>query len=141
MLQTPEIMDINIVFLVPQTIQIWYLYRQFTRWCWGWLGRSVRVVLPSCAESETLSLLHPYTQDSSIQIPKIQVLSDVMTSSLHHPVLPLSPYFSHPVLYPSPIGPFMQCPLCSPSISLSIHVHSSPALLFHHSLAPSSCSV
>ena len=20
-----------------------------TRWCWGWLGRSVRVVLPSCA--------------------------------------------------------------------------------------------
>ena len=23
--------------------------RQLTRWCWGWLGRSVRVVLPSCA--------------------------------------------------------------------------------------------
>ena len=24
-------------------------YRQLTRWCWHWLGRSVRVVLPSCA--------------------------------------------------------------------------------------------
>lgn len=24
-------------------------YRQLTRWCWGWLGRSVRVVLLACA--------------------------------------------------------------------------------------------
>ena len=24
-------------------------YRQLTRWCWGWLGREIRVVLPSCA--------------------------------------------------------------------------------------------
>lgn len=24
-------------------------YRQLTSWCWGWLGRRVRVVLPSCA--------------------------------------------------------------------------------------------
>jgi hypothetical protein len=24
-------------------------YRQLQRWCWGFLGRSVRVVLPSCA--------------------------------------------------------------------------------------------
>jgi hypothetical protein len=24
-------------------------YRQMIRWCWGWLGRSIRVVLPSCA--------------------------------------------------------------------------------------------
>ena len=23
-------------------------YRQLTGWCWGWLGRMVRVVLPSC---------------------------------------------------------------------------------------------
>ena len=24
-------------------------YRQLARWCWGFLGRQVRVVLPSCA--------------------------------------------------------------------------------------------
>ena len=24
-------------------------YRQLTRWCWGWLGKDIRVVLPSCA--------------------------------------------------------------------------------------------
>lgn len=24
-------------------------YRQFTGWCWGWLGKHVRVTLPSCA--------------------------------------------------------------------------------------------
>lgn len=24
-------------------------YRQLVRWCWGWLGRQVRVVLPACA--------------------------------------------------------------------------------------------
>lgn len=24
-------------------------YRQFVRWCWGYLGKNVRVVLPSCA--------------------------------------------------------------------------------------------
>lgn len=24
-------------------------YRQFVRWCWGFLGRLVRVVLPACA--------------------------------------------------------------------------------------------
>ena len=24
-------------------------YRQLMRWCWHWLGRQVRVVLPSCA--------------------------------------------------------------------------------------------
>ncbi|XP_041349489.1 P2X purinoceptor 7-like [Gigantopelta aegis] len=23
-------------------------YRQFVRWCWGYLGKDVRVVLPSC---------------------------------------------------------------------------------------------
>uniref|UniRef100_A0A1X7T1Y1 P2X purinoreceptor 7 intracellular domain-containing protein n=1 Tax=Amphimedon queenslandica TaxID=400682 RepID=A0A1X7T1Y1_AMPQE len=26
-------------------------YRQLVRWCWGWLGREVRVILPSCAVS------------------------------------------------------------------------------------------
>ncbi|XP_069133573.1 uncharacterized protein [Argopecten irradians] len=26
-------------------------YRQFVRWCWGWLGRHVRVILPACAVS------------------------------------------------------------------------------------------
>ena len=24
-------------------------YCQLNRWCWGWLGKNVRVVLPSCA--------------------------------------------------------------------------------------------
>lgn len=24
-------------------------YRQFVRWCWGFLGKDIRVVLPSCA--------------------------------------------------------------------------------------------
>ena len=24
-------------------------YQQMTSWCWGWLGKKVRVVLPSCA--------------------------------------------------------------------------------------------
>lgn len=24
-------------------------YRQLTRWCWGWLGRNIRVTLPACA--------------------------------------------------------------------------------------------
>ena len=27
-------------------------YRQLTGWCWGWLGKNVRVVLPSCAVSK-----------------------------------------------------------------------------------------
>lgn len=26
-------------------------YRQFVRWCWGWLGRHIRVILPSCVVS------------------------------------------------------------------------------------------
>lgn len=26
-------------------------YRQFVRWCWGWLGRHIRVVLPACVVS------------------------------------------------------------------------------------------
>ncbi|XP_006824597.1 uncharacterized protein LOC102806348, partial [Saccoglossus kowalevskii] len=26
-------------------------YRQLARWCWGFLGKSVRVVLPACAVS------------------------------------------------------------------------------------------
>ena len=26
-------------------------YRQFVRWCWGVLGRDIRVVLPSCVVS------------------------------------------------------------------------------------------
>ena len=26
-------------------------YRQFVRWCWGWLGRNIRVVLPACVVS------------------------------------------------------------------------------------------
>ncbi|WAR06398.1 hypothetical protein MAR_021767 [Mya arenaria] len=29
--------------------QRYVAYRQFVRWCWGYLGREVRVVLPSCA--------------------------------------------------------------------------------------------
>ena len=24
-------------------------YQQLVGWCWGWLGKRVRVVLPSCA--------------------------------------------------------------------------------------------
>ena len=24
-------------------------YRQFTRWCWGYLGREIRVHLPACS--------------------------------------------------------------------------------------------
>ncbi|XP_062569765.1 uncharacterized protein LOC134231811 [Saccostrea cucullata] len=27
-------------------------YRQFVRWCWGYLGKKVRVVIPSCAVSK-----------------------------------------------------------------------------------------
>uniref|UniRef100_A0A1X7SHA8 P2X purinoreceptor 7 intracellular domain-containing protein n=1 Tax=Amphimedon queenslandica TaxID=400682 RepID=A0A1X7SHA8_AMPQE len=27
-------------------------YRQLVWWCWGWLGKDVRVVLPSCAVAE-----------------------------------------------------------------------------------------
>lgn len=26
-------------------------YRRFVTWCWGWLGRNIRVVLPSCVVS------------------------------------------------------------------------------------------
>ena len=30
--------------------QYWFTsYRQLTHWCWGWLGKSVRIVLPSFA--------------------------------------------------------------------------------------------
>ena len=24
-------------------------YQQLTRWCWGWLGQNIRVILPACA--------------------------------------------------------------------------------------------
>ena len=44
-------------------------YRQLTRWCWGWLGRSVRVVLPSCAVRKSEILSHQkHIQDLHIQI-------------------------------------------------------------------------
>ena len=61
-LQTSEI----IAFLVPQTIQIRCL-RQFTRWCWGWLGRRVNVILPSCAVCKIRHFSY------SINIHRIQV--------------------------------------------------------------------
>ena len=30
-------------------------YRQLTAWCWGWLGKNIRVVLPSCAVNKIRS--------------------------------------------------------------------------------------
>ena len=30
-------------------------YRQFTHWCWGWLGRRIRVTLPSCVVNKIRS--------------------------------------------------------------------------------------
>ena len=36
-------------------------YRQLTRWCYGYLGKSIRVVLPSCA---TNSIRACYPSDS-----------------------------------------------------------------------------
>ena len=39
---------------MPTKVQIYkrnrhIAYRQFVRWCWGFLGREIRVLLPSCA--------------------------------------------------------------------------------------------
>ncbi|XP_064635189.1 uncharacterized protein LOC135492574 [Lineus longissimus] len=34
-------------------------YRQLAKWCWGFLGRDVRVVLPSCAVSRTRAQFMP----------------------------------------------------------------------------------
>ncbi len=31
-------------------------YQQLTRWCWQWLGRDIRVVLPSCAVTKIRSV-------------------------------------------------------------------------------------
>ena len=35
-------------FIILRTLH-YKAYRQLARWCWGYLGNEIRVVLPSCA--------------------------------------------------------------------------------------------
>ena len=42
-------------------------YRQFVRWCWGYLGKNVRVVLPSCAVKAV--------QDAFQSLPRFPIAS------------------------------------------------------------------
>ncbi|XP_078686122.1 uncharacterized protein LOC144918895 [Branchiostoma floridae x Branchiostoma belcheri] len=45
-------------------------YRQLVRWCWGWLGREVRVVLPACAVTKIRDTF-PSAQYTGFQYPPL----------------------------------------------------------------------
>ena len=45
-------------------------YRQLTWWCWGWLGKQVRVCLPSCAV-EKIRDAFPSDQYTGFKYPKL----------------------------------------------------------------------
>ena len=47
-------------------------YRQLTQWCWGWLGQSVRVILPSCAVSSIRSTF-PSEQYCGFKYPDLHM--------------------------------------------------------------------
>lgn len=40
---------LNHILSIPTRCLRYIAYRQLVRWCWGYLGRDIRVVLPSCA--------------------------------------------------------------------------------------------
>ena len=42
-------------------------YWQLARWCWGYLGREVRVVLPSCAVSRIRAVLDSNCKACNLQ--------------------------------------------------------------------------
>uniref|UniRef100_A0A1X7SM35 P2X purinoreceptor 7 intracellular domain-containing protein n=1 Tax=Amphimedon queenslandica TaxID=400682 RepID=A0A1X7SM35_AMPQE len=47
-------------------------YRQLSRWCWGWLGRVLRVVLPSCAVNKLrLTFSDPSNTYTGFKYPTI----------------------------------------------------------------------
>ena len=46
-------------------------YRQMIHWCWGWLGRHVRLTLPSCAVT-TIRQSFPSTEYTGFTYPNIQ---------------------------------------------------------------------
>ena len=46
-------------------------YRNLTSWCWGWLGRRVRVVLPSCAVNKIRST-YPSEEYVGFKYPDIR---------------------------------------------------------------------
>ena len=46
-------------------------YRNLTSWCWGWLGRHVRVVLPSCAVNKIRST-YPSEEYAGFKYPEIR---------------------------------------------------------------------
>ena len=49
-------------------------YQQLTRWCWGWLGKSVRVVLPSFAV-KAIRDAFPSEQYSGFEYPDVRIPS------------------------------------------------------------------
>ena len=49
-----------------------FAYRQLTRWCWGWLGQSVRVVLPSCAV-KAIRDANPSEQYAGFKYPDVHM--------------------------------------------------------------------
>ena len=51
-------------FCVHRTLR-YVSYQQLARWCWGYLGRDVRVVLPSCAVSK---IRETFPSDDSVYI-------------------------------------------------------------------------
>ena len=52
-------------------------YRQLTRWCWGWLGRNIRVILPACAVKKIRDTFpsHNYT---GFNLPNIRLIMNVL---------------------------------------------------------------
>ncbi|XDV25778.1 hypothetical protein PO909_029636 [Leuciscus waleckii] len=48
-------------------------YRTFVRWCWGYLGKSVRVVIPSCIV-EKIRYTFPSEQYQGFQLPRLHAL-------------------------------------------------------------------
>ena len=45
-------------------------YRQFVRWCWGYLGKEVRVVLPSCVVTKIRNA-YASAQYKGFQLPPL----------------------------------------------------------------------
>lgn len=60
----------NIVLIYTYRQYRFTAYRQLTGWCWGWLGRKVRVVLPSCAVT-AIRKKFPSQQYTGFQYPSL----------------------------------------------------------------------
>ncbi len=76
-----------------------FAYRQFTSWCWGWLGRKVRVVLPSCVVTKVRAKF-PSKAYTGFKYPPVPTSTSAVEPSPRqfwyvHPSYPYNTIYSH----------------------------------------------